>query len=68
MAGKRKKPNKHVGFWMDVDGEPVHMLADPDMSEETAKALENLVRCVREKMDAKYPLTPTPPTESGGDR
>jgi hypothetical protein len=44
----KKKQSKHVGMWLDVDGEPVHMLADPNMSEETKNALAELVRLVRE--------------------
>lgn len=43
---------KHKGFWMNVDGEPVHMLADPNMTPETQAALEAMVRVVRERMDA----------------
>lgn len=37
----------HVGQWLDVDGEPVHMLAAPDMSAEARAALQELVRRVR---------------------
>lgn len=43
---------KHKGFYMDVDGEPVHMLADPNMTPETQAALEAMVRAVRKRMDA----------------
>lgn len=42
---------KHQGFWMNVDGEMVHMLADPEMSAETAEALGMLVKHVRKLMD-----------------
>lgn len=35
---------------MDVDGEPVHMLADPNMTPETKAALEALVRAVRNQV------------------
>ena len=42
-----------LGFWMDVDGEPVHMLADPNMSDETAEALVELVRATRKMLDDK---------------
>lgn len=44
-------PPGHEGFYMDVDGEPVHMLADPNMSPETAEALAKLVRHVRKLLD-----------------
>lgn len=43
---------KHEGFWVDIDGEPVHFLADPNMSEETANALAELVRAARKAIDA----------------
>lgn len=43
---------KHKGFYMDVDGEPAHFLADPDMTPETKAALEAVVRAVRKRMDA----------------
>jgi len=42
------KKRGHVGMWLDVDGEPVHVLADPNMSEETAAAIAKIVRAVRE--------------------
>jgi len=42
---------KHEGFWMDVDGEPAHFLADPDMMPETQEALMELVRAARRYMD-----------------
>lgn len=44
-------PKGHEGFWMDVDGEPVHMLADPNMSEETAEALSEVVRAARRMLE-----------------
>lgn len=47
--GKRKP--KHVGFWTQVDGEPVHMLADPDMSPETAEALAHVIRAARKMVE-----------------
>ena len=46
------KKTKHVGMWLNVDGEPVHMLADPAMSDKTAKALAELVRAARKMIDA----------------
>lgn len=47
---------KHKGFYMDVDGDPVHFLADPNMTPETKAALEALVRAAKKHMDDK-PLT-----------
>lgn len=47
-----KRKRKHDGQWMDVDGEPVHVLADPAMSDATRKALEDLVRHTRKMLDA----------------
>lgn len=41
----------HEGMWLEVDGEPVHMLADPDMSDETAEALREMVQAARRMMD-----------------
>jgi hypothetical protein len=37
----------HMGQWIDVDGEQVHVLADPNMDEKTANAIAELVRAVR---------------------
>lgn len=45
------KRNKHQGFWTSVDGEPVHILGDPNMSEETLAALQAVVRAVVQRMD-----------------
>jgi hypothetical protein len=50
----------HVGQWIDVDGEPVHVLADPNMSEETRRAIESLVRAARKHLDS---LPDEPPDE-----
>lgn len=36
--------DNHKGIWVDVDGKPVHMSIDPNMSPETMKALIELVR------------------------
>lgn len=43
----------HTGQWLDVDGEPVHLLADPDIDPRTTEALRELVRAVRKQMDQK---------------
>lgn len=51
----RKRNRKHVGQWMNVDGEPVHVLADPNMSEETQHALEELVRAARKMVANRKP-------------
>lgn len=32
------------GFWIDVDGQSVHVLGDPDMAQQTRQALENMAR------------------------
>lgn len=37
---------------MDVDGEPVHMLADPNMPPEAQTALGALVRAARKMVEA----------------
>lgn len=46
---------KHRSFYMNVDGEPIHTLANPNMSPETQHALEELVRAAR-KMAADMPV------------
>lgn len=51
MNQNKKRKRGHVGQWLDVDGEHVHILADPNMSEETAEALRKLVRAVRKQLD-----------------
>lgn len=43
---------KHKGFYMSIDGEPVHFLADPNMSPEAQTALEALVRATRKMLEA----------------
>lgn len=43
--------SKHVGMWLNVDREPVHMLGDPAMSNETAEALAELVRAAKKMID-----------------
>lgn len=35
------------GFWMEVDGSPIHVNGDPNMSEETREAIANLFRAAR---------------------
>lgn len=45
---------KHKSFYMDVDNEPAHFLADPNMTPETKAALEAIVRATRKMMDDKY--------------
>ncbi len=61
---------KHRGFFLSIDNEPAHFLADPNMSPETQHALEELVRAVRKQIDA-IPTQPCSrcgkPTRVGGD-
>jgi hypothetical protein len=45
MKGKRRR--RHVGFWVDVDGTPMHVLGDPDMDSETLEALKAVARALR---------------------
>jgi hypothetical protein len=50
----------HVGFWMDVPGAaPIHVLGDPNMSEETANALRKLAEAAQKYVEDKG--TPAPP-------
>lgn len=43
----------HVGFWLGVgEGEePIHVLGDPKMSDETAKALAEIAKAARRAID-----------------
>lgn len=41
----------HVGFYADVDGEPMHVLGDPNMSDETLKALQAMARAARKAIE-----------------
>lgn len=53
----------HQGFWMNVDGETVHVLGDVKMPQETADALAQVVRAVREQYgsnDSKWHGWPGP--------
>lgn len=52
-----KRKSKTQGFYMNVDGEPVHMLADSDMTEKELDLLENIVRAARKRMDAQTSKT-----------
>ena len=42
----------HHDVTLDVDGEQVRMLADPNMSEETKEALRNLYRAAKQQVTA----------------
>lgn len=50
-----KRNRRHVGQWINVDGEPVHVLADPNMSEETREALVALARAARKMVENRKP-------------
>lgn len=41
----------HVGFFVDVDNEPMHVLGDPNMSEETLNALKAMARAARKAIE-----------------
>ncbi len=43
----KKRQRGHTGFWLNVDDEPVHVLGDLNMSQETADAIAEVVRLVR---------------------
>jgi hypothetical protein len=45
MAAKRRR--YHVGFWVDVDGTPMHVRDDPNMDERTMEALKAVARAIR---------------------
>jgi len=42
----------HKGFWIDVDGQPIHILGDPEMSKELVEALANMARELRRGVEA----------------
>jgi hypothetical protein len=50
-----KRKQRHIGQWMNVDGEPVHVLADPNMSDGTRDALLELVRAARKMVENRKP-------------
>lgn len=52
---RRKKQRGHTGFWLNVDGQSVHVLGDPNMSEETANAIAEVVRLVRAEDEPEPP-------------
>ena len=37
---------KHTGFYSSVDGQPIHILGDPDMDDDTLAAIQELARYV----------------------
>lgn len=45
----------HVGRWIEVDQEPVHILAEPNLSDETYDTIEMLVRAARRYHAERYP-------------
>jgi hypothetical protein len=47
------RKRKHVGFWAEVNGQPIHFLGDPGMSEETLDALKEVARAAMKWMDEK---------------
>lgn len=49
------RKRKHVGQWLNVDGEPVHVLADPNMSDATRHAIEELARAARRYVENRKP-------------
>lgn len=50
-----ERKRKHVGQWINVDGEPVHVLADANMSDATRDALVTLARAARKMVDERVP-------------
>lgn len=40
-------PGGHKGQWVMIDGEPIHILAAPNVSEETLQGMAEIVRAVR---------------------
>ena len=50
----------HVGMWLEADGEPFHVLGDPNMNEETLEALREMARAARRMMEEKAHEDETP--------
>jgi hypothetical protein len=49
---KRHDPwGGHRGFSIDVDGQPVHVLGDPNMPEQTREALREVARLARKSIE-----------------
>ncbi len=46
---------QHDGFFTTVDGNPVHIQGDPNMSDETMAALANVIRAAIKQVDSDNP-------------
>lgn len=44
---------QHQGFWSQADGQPIHILGDPNMSDETLHAIQELAKAVMHMMENK---------------
>lgn len=54
----KKRHRKHTGFWIDVDGQPVHVLGDPEMSKDLIEALADMAREARKMIADPQPANP----------
>ncbi len=53
MPKNHLQKRKHVGFWVEVDGQLVHMLGDLHMSEETLDAVKEITRAAMRMLEKK---------------
>lgn len=43
------------GFWMDVDGEKIHVQGDPNMSQDELDMLVNIIKAAMKHVEQPYP-------------
>jgi hypothetical protein len=48
-----RRQSKHIGFWLDTDYGPAHVLGDPNMSQETRDALAEVVKAAHKYMEER---------------
>lgn len=53
MPKNHLQKRKHVGFWVEVDGQPIHMLGALHMSEETLDAVKEITRAAMRMLEEK---------------
>lgn len=55
------------GFYMNVDDEQVHVLGDPNMSDEQAQSVANVVRAAKKALDNGWRPVAAPPAATPGN-
>lgn len=52
---EEREVQPHVGRWIEIDQEPVHILAEENLSDETYDTIAMLVRAARQYNAERYP-------------